>query len=132
LLFLEECEVYMLNGVYGLRALRAKVRGFQAEGTSIQKRITAASGPTKASLWDMKRALGGEQRYYLLAYGLLRGLKYSQMESNARHLPDPNRLLAVMREHDRYRTVVQDGRTRVVEWTLEDVKSLLKTENESV
>ena len=122
----------MLNGVYGLKALRAKVRGFQAEGVSIQKKISVAHGPNKASLWDMKRALGGEQRYYLLAYGLLRGLKYAQLESNTRCLPDPNRLLTVVREHDRYRTVVQDGCTRVVEWTLEDIKGLLKTENASV
>ena len=122
----------MLNGVYGLRALRAKVRGFQAEGVSIQKKISAATGLYKASLWDMKRALGGEQRYYLLAYGLLRGLKYQQIESNARRLPDPKRLLDVVLEHDRYRSIVQGDRTRVVVWTLDDIKSLLKKENEGV
>lgn len=121
----------MSNSVYGIRSLRAKVRGFQAEGTSIQRKISTTTGLDRAALWEMKRVLGDEQRYYLLAYGLLRGLKYKQIESNARRLPDPKRVLDVVLRHDRYRVIPTDKGTRIREWTLEDIEGLLKTESTS-
>lgn len=115
---------------YSVQVLRAKIRGFAAEGTSIQKQISSSTGLKKQSLWTRKRQLGNEQRYHLLAYGLLRGLRYKQIETNSKNLPDVNQLLAVIKQHDRYRKVTQEGRTRYVEWSVEAVSSLLETETE--
>jgi 23S rRNA A1618 N6-methylase RlmF len=113
---------------YSVQVLRAKVRGFAAEGSSIQRMISASSGVEKQSLWTRKRQLGTEQRYHLLAYGLLRGMDYKQIESNSKSPPDAKRLLDVIKSHDRHRKVTQEGRVRYVEWTVEDVSGLLKTE----
>jgi peptidyl-tRNA hydrolase len=62
----------------GLQVLRAKVRGFQAAGTTISSRISDSAGKRKASFWDKKRELGTYTRYHLIAYGLLRDIPYEQ------------------------------------------------------
>jgi len=83
-----------------LRALRAKIRGFQAEGISIAGRIRKASGAKRNALWDEKRRLGCYNRLYLVAYGLLRDVPYERIERCARHNElSPESVFAVIKEH---------------------------------
>ncbi len=66
-----------------LISLKAKVKGLAEEGIRTRKFINASSGERKNYYWEMKRTLGVEARYHLLAYGLLRGLSYDQIEPNS-------------------------------------------------
>jgi hypothetical protein len=67
----------------GIRILRSKVRGFQAEGISIHKRIRKSFGDKRNELWQQKRELGHHARIHLIAYGLLRGIPYNKIEQPA-------------------------------------------------
>lgn len=69
-----------------LRVLKAKIRGLEAEGRSIRAHITRSSGSHKDQLWCLKRELGHYTRAHLIAYGLLRGVPYSKIESNAQSI----------------------------------------------
>lgn len=67
-----------------LQALRAKVRGFQAAGISIHRKIVKSSGLKRNFLWQQKRALGDWNRIHLIAYGLLRDIPYEKIEKCAK------------------------------------------------
>lgn len=84
----------------GLQVLRAKIRGFQAAGTSIHHRIRKARGQKRNELWHQKRALGRQNRDHLIAYAILRGVPYERIEQCAeRNRPDPLVVLDLVRAH---------------------------------
>lgn len=102
----------------GLQVLRAKVRGFHAAGTTITSRISNSEKERKHRLWDAKRKLGTHCRHHLIAYGLLRGLSYDQIERCAQNnKPDPNAVMEIMFEHAEW--------AQAKELTLERVVQLL-------
>ena len=105
----------------GLQVLRAKIRGFQEAGTTITSRISKAEKERKNSLWNQKRSLGVHCRHHLVAYGLLRGVPYNQIERCA-----PNNklnakvVLDIMQAHNGW-----DSKMEYVNYDLEAVKMLL-------
>ena len=85
----------------GLQSLRAKIRGFQASGITITSRIGKAQGKKKNKLWELKRALGTHQRHHLIAYGILRGVPYHEIEKCAsNNRPNPQTVLNILTEHN--------------------------------
>jgi hypothetical protein len=66
-----------------LISLKGKVKGLAEEGLRTRQFIKASKGERRDYYWDMKRSIGVEARYHLLAYGLLRGLSYEQIEPNS-------------------------------------------------
>lgn len=64
----------------GLEILRAKIRGFHITGSKIAKKISKSKGLRKHQLWDLKRSVGVKCRYHLVAYGLIRGIPYENIE----------------------------------------------------
>jgi hypothetical protein len=98
----------------GLQVLRAKLRGFQAAGTTISSRISKSEKERKHALWNAKRELGVHCRHHLIAYGLIRGLSYAHIEKCApNNKPDPKYVLRLMQDHDG------------TKWTLEKIETLL-------
>ena len=87
----------------GLQVLRAKLRGFHAAGSTLSSRISTSHKERKSRLWNQKRSLGVHCRYHLVAYGLLRGVPYHQIERCApTNRLDPKRLLAIIEEHNQW------------------------------
>jgi hypothetical protein len=112
----------------GLQILRAKVRGFHVTGATLQSRISKATGAKKNRLWELKHRLGNQARYHLVAYGLLRGVPYHQIERcSANNKLNPEKLLEIMVAHAGPVEATSDGRTFMIWQTfdLEKVKALL-------
>ena len=87
----------------GLQVLRAKIRGFQSSGSTISSRITRSEKERKNRLWNQKRALGVHCRAHLVAYGLLRGVPYDQIERCApNNKLNPQVVLDIMLAHNRW------------------------------
>lgn len=106
----------------GLQVLRAKVRGFQAAGLTLSSRISTSRKERRSRFWNEKRALGVHCRYHLVAYGLLRGVPYDQIERCApTNRLDPKRLLAIIEEHNMW--AAGQG---FVRYDLDTVKKLLE------
>lgn len=85
----------------GLQTLRAKIRGFHAAGSTISTRISRAHKERKSKLWELKRELGVHCRYHLIAYGILRGVPYHQIEKCAKtNQPNHQRLLNILNTHN--------------------------------
>lgn len=85
----------------GLQVLQAKVRGFEAAGSTIMRRIRKESGVRRHALRLQKRQLAVHSRLHLLAYCLLRGVPYLQVERCAENnRPDPQRLFEVAQAHN--------------------------------
>jgi hypothetical protein len=101
-----------------LLSLQAKVRGFQAQGTTVRQHISRSHGTKKCDLWQLKRSLGNNAREHLVAYCLLRGVPYEKVEKCPKTLPDAKRVLNIMQEHASY------AERRKL--TLEKVENLLK------
>lgn len=73
-----------------LRVLKAKIKGLEAEGRRIRKKIERSEGTERDRLWRLKRELGYVTRCHLLAYALLRGKPYAAVERKSlfqRQLP---------------------------------------------
>lgn len=105
----------------GLQVLRAKIRGFQVAGVSIHRKIVKSSGLRRMGLWHKKRALGDHCRIHLIAYGLLRGVSYDEIEKCAKeNKPYAESVFNVMLTHASWQ--VKN------ELTLEKVKLLLDQE----
>jgi hypothetical protein len=84
----------------GLQVLKAKIRGFQATGATISSRISKSEKERKNRLWNEKRRLGLHCRYHLVAYGLLRGVRYDQIERCApNNKLNPQAVLDIMLAH---------------------------------
>lgn len=106
----------------GLQVLRAKIRGFQATGSTISSRISKSEKERKNRLWNEKRALGRHCRNHLVAYGLLRGVRYDQVEKCApNNKLNPETVLAIMEIHNGW-----DPKRGYVKYDLETVKKLLE------
>jgi hypothetical protein len=102
----------------GLQVLRAKVRGFQAAGESLHRRIRKSSGPKRNALWNEKRRLGSYNREHLIAYGLLRGIPYERIERCADdNKPNAEKVFELMKAHGDWKVAR--------ELTLEKVKESL-------
>lgn len=113
----------------GLQILRAKVRGFHVTGTTLQSRISKATGAKKSRLWELKHRLGNQARYHLVAYGLLRGVPYDRIERcDPNNKLNPEKLLEIMVAHTGIvEMTCPDGR-KLMGWAhydLEKVKGLL-------
>jgi hypothetical protein len=105
----------------GLQVLRAKIRGFQASGNTITSRISGSEKERKNQLWNQKRQLGTHCRYHLVAYGLLRGVPYDQIERCApNNQLDPQRVLEIVLAHNGW-----DPKRGTQQFDLEKVKKLL-------
>lgn len=117
-----------------VQALRAKAKGLQAEGVSLQRRIAAASGLDKHCLRRKKSFLGYYARYTLLAYALFRGKTYASTEGSCKNPPDAKRLLKEVEAHSSlmYTTTVSNGRTYHGwrPWTLEAIEGWLSAAGE--
>jgi hypothetical protein len=110
----------------GLQVLRAKIRGFQATGTTITSRISKSEKERKHRLWNEKRRLGWHARHHLVAYGLLRGVPYEDIERCAQNNQlDPQKVLDIIKEHGKGTWKPFMGGLRLDEWDIERVKTLL-------
>jgi hypothetical protein len=67
-----------------LLTLKAKIKGLAAEGKRTREILQTKSGYAKYYLWQIKREIGLETRLHLIAYGLLRGKRFSEIESNVK------------------------------------------------
>jgi len=67
-----------------LLTLKAKIKGLANEGRRTREILQTKSGDTKWNLWQIKREIGLETRLYLIAYGLLRGKRFSEIEPNTK------------------------------------------------
>lgn len=91
-----------------LLTLKAKIKGLAEGGCRCRKFINASTHEAKARHWDIKRAIGQEARYHLIAYGLLRGLSYDTIEPNsnkdllAGYLFDYSYLAQIVQHHCYY------------------------------
>src|SRR5665213_3127320 len=86
---------------FPLQVLRAKVRGFEVTGRTIASRIHKSEGVRKNQLWNQKRQLGRICRHHLVAYGLLKGVQYSEIERCHPNNPlSPKFILAILEEHN--------------------------------
>lgn len=85
----------------GIQVLKAKVRGFYAEGATIRRQFSRATGKKRELLWQRKRALGNACRLHLIALGLLRGNSYESMEARCdpRNAPDVSMITMLIKEH---------------------------------
>lgn len=119
-----------------VQVLRAKIRGLQAEGTTIQRKIARSEGAEKHSLRTRKNALGHHTRYHLLAYAFFRGVPYKRVEQRTRAEIHTKLLLDIVSAHQSLTKVTElkDGRsyTRWVPWTTEMLEVWLKAANEGV
>jgi len=105
----------------GLRVLRAKIRGFQAAGSTIASRISKSEKDRKNRLWNEKRLLGVHCRAHLVAYGLLRGVPYDQIEKCApNNKLNPQLVLDIMLAHNGW-----DAKRGYVKYDLAVVEKLL-------
>ena len=103
----------------GLKVLRAKIRGFNAVGVTIARRIKNASCYKRNVLWLEKRTLGKHAREHLIAYGLLRGIPYERIERCAKeNRPNAAYVFEIIKAH----TAFQD----TTHLTLEKVKAILQ------
>jgi hypothetical protein len=66
-----------------LLILKALIKGLAAEGSRTRKFINKSVKERKDYYWNQKRSIGSTARYYLIAYGLLRGKSYQEIESNS-------------------------------------------------
>lgn len=66
-----------------LLTLKAKIKGLAEAGRKCNEFITHTHGLVRASHWDIKRSIGQEARYHLIAYALLRGRLYNEIEPNS-------------------------------------------------
>jgi len=106
----------------GLQVLKAKIRGFQASGSTISSRITKSEKDRKNRLWNEKRALGVHCRAHLVAYGLLRGVPYDQIEKCApNNKLNPQVVLDIMLAHNGW-----DPKRGYIKYDLDTVKGLLE------
>lgn len=115
----------------GLQVLRAKLRGFQAAGSSISHRISKSKTERKNKLWNKKRALGVHCRNHLVAYGLLRGIPYLQIEQCApNNKLNPQVILDIMTAHNGVVPIRRYGDKMVgggyIRYDLETVTKLLE------
>ena len=105
-----------------LQVLRAKIRGFEVSGRTIATRIHKSEGVRKNQLWNQKRQLGRICRHHLVAYGLLRGIPYSELERcHPNNTLSPKLVLAILQEHP----VIDRVTYRYVQWDLVKVEELL-------
>lgn len=105
----------------GLRVLQAKIRGFQEAGMTITSRISKAEREKKHQLWCKKRELGNHCRAHLVAYGLLRGVPYDQIERcAANNKLSPQVVLDIMLAHNRW-----TPKRGLVKYDLQTVEKLL-------
>jgi hypothetical protein len=66
-----------------LLTLKAKIKGLAAEGSRTRCILQTKKGESRDHYWNLKRSIGREARYHLIAYGLLRGKLYSNIEPNS-------------------------------------------------
>lgn len=86
-----------------LLSLKAKIKGLAAEGRRTRMFISKSQGERKYYYWDQKRSIGMEARYHLIAYGLLLGKDYKEIEPNA----NPDRLSSWMFDYNYLAQIIQ-------------------------
>jgi len=63
-----------------LITLKYKIKGLAESGLKTNRLIKLTTGKKRDGHWTMKRIIGEEARYNLIAYGLLRGINYKLIE----------------------------------------------------
>ena len=66
-----------------LLTLKAKIKGLAASGLKTRELINKSTGKKRDGHWNIKRLIGQETRYHLIAYGLIRGKSYNEIEPNS-------------------------------------------------
>lgn len=115
-----------MNNEFHVQVLRAKIRGLQAEGVTIQRRIARVKGETKHSLRCRKNMLGHFTRYHLLAYAFFRGVPYRCVEQRSRSALDIGLLLSVLKAHSDLDWMSKEPHLRGKPWAQETVERWLR------
>ena len=80
--------------------MRGKIKGLALEGQRTRKFINVSEKDVKDGHWKIKRAIGQDARYHLIAYGLLRGREYRTIERCAEdNRPHASTIESVLRQH---------------------------------
>jgi len=112
-------EYYKKNDFHRLRAL---VKGYGAEGVTIHKAIWRSKGQKKASLRYRKQVVGNWARSCYLAYGLVRGIPYKNVE---KHCGEHNKPYA----DSIYNVLKSVGENSYYkEWNIEKIQAWLNDE----
>lgn len=82
-----------------LLVLKAKICGLQALSMKLGREARSLSGSRRAALNDAKRQIGVYTRHHLLAYALLRGKTYKEVEKCTRNRPSPLLLQEIVQDH---------------------------------
>ena len=114
---MEKFVLNMRKSNVAIQLLRAKICGLMLAGQRITQKISKSSGKQKDLLWTQKRELGNSCRNYLIAYGLLRGREYKQIERPSIHnKPNAHAIFSIVKKSMGY---------RFKSITLEDIRVLL-------
>jgi len=104
-----------------LISLKAKIKGLAEESRKTRTLIHEAFGSKRDYLWKIKRSIGQEARYHLLAYSLLRGIPYDKIESNSnkymRNYLDYDYLASICKHHYCFGSF----------WTGQNIRTLIET-----
>ena len=85
-----------------LRVLKSKICGFQLESLKIRKEISRSSGIRRFDLWNMKRFIGSYARDHLIAYALIKGIPYCDIERKTTCEPLASVILKIIHAHVSY------------------------------
>lgn len=66
-----------------LLTLKAKIKGLAQEGARTHQILRTKKGLERDRYWCLKRQIGLEARHYLIAYALLRGKTFQEIEPKA-------------------------------------------------
>lgn len=100
-----------------LRVLKSKICGFQLESLKVRKEISQSSGLRRFELWNTKRFIGSHARDHLIAYALIKGVPYFEIERKTICEPSASVILKIIHAHVSW--------LEERNWTLERVQKLL-------
>lgn len=111
-----------------LLTLKAKIKGLAEESHRIRRLMRDKTGDDRFYLWNLKRSVGKEVRYHLLAYALLREIPYSKIEpnSNKDYLRQPchfnySYLLQIVQHHCRWNDKIKLIPRMIQDWIFADL-----------
>ena len=102
-----------------LICLKAKIKGLAEAGSRSRKLINATAEEKRGGHWSMKRKIGVDARHHIVAYGLLRGISYEQIEPwcGVFNPPSAETVLNIIQQHSSWYDKNK--------WTLDVVKDKL-------
>ncbi len=89
---------------YEFSKIRAKVKGFQAEGLTLSKLAQKFTGSKRNDINQLKKSIGYTTRNYLIAYAFIRKIPYSTIEPKCGKLnkPESKRIFDIIKENCQY------------------------------